>query len=222
MPKREIIYPFFLECCHFAEDAFWESIFEDLAYGTTPYGTYISKNFLCCSYKGKEFSYKIERKEPKVLYDDIYGLMSTKVGILSQRDKHKKRLDFHQVEKDIKDSRQKWSDIRKKNIRDLLIERYVIKMRDKHSLSIKQAKYLLSAITLALVFKVITSKDITYDDGQITNIDGIEISNGKVSLTKDIYNSDITAVYTPEKSPGIQGLLSDKWEKFLKQLRKTV
>ena len=73
--KKEIIYPVFLECCQFTIDSFWENIFEDLAYGKTPYGTYINKDFLCCSYKDKEFSYKIERKDSEKLYKDIYNLL---------------------------------------------------------------------------------------------------------------------------------------------------
>jgi hypothetical protein len=186
--KKEILYPFFLECCQFAEDKFWESVFEDLAYGITPYGTYINKTFLCCNYKNKEFSYKIERKNPKVLYTDIYGLLSTKVGILSQKEKQKKRLDFHRVEKTIKNSRQKWSDIRKKNIKDLLIERYVIEMRRTHRLTLKQAKYLLAVVTLAIVFKIITAKDITYSEDKIQHIDGIEISGGKIVIQRNIYD----------------------------------
>jgi hypothetical protein len=47
--KREIAYPVFLEACQYTEDAYWENIFEELAYGKAPYGTYISKDFLCCS-----------------------------------------------------------------------------------------------------------------------------------------------------------------------------
>ena len=60
--KKELLYPIFLECSQHADDTFWENIFEDLAYGKAPYGTYISKDFLCCGYKKKEFSYKIEKK----------------------------------------------------------------------------------------------------------------------------------------------------------------
>ena len=85
--KKEIIYPVFLECCQYTNDIFWENIFEDLAYGKTPYGTYISKDFLCCNYKDKEFSYKIEKKPSNQLYSDIYGLLHKKLGLLSQRDK---------------------------------------------------------------------------------------------------------------------------------------
>ena len=67
MFKREIIYPIFLNCCQFTNDPFWQNIFEELAYGKTSYGIYISKNFICCNQKRKEFSYKIENKEVKRL-----------------------------------------------------------------------------------------------------------------------------------------------------------
>jgi len=216
--KKEIIYPFFLECCQFAEDTFWESVFEDLSYGTTPYGTYINKGFLCCNYKNKEFSYKLERKDPKTLYTDIYNLLTKKVGILSQKEKQKKRIDFHQVEKMIKNSRQKWSDIRKKNIKDLLIERYIVAMRREHSLTIKQAKYLLAVVTLALVFKIITAKDITYEDDEIKHIEGIEITKGKIKLKRNIYDVDTSGCSGTQLH--VRKNLSENWEKYLKQLRK--
>ena len=53
-----------MECSQFITDKFWENIFEDLAYGKSPYGTYISKGSLTCKYKDKEFIYKIEKKDP--------------------------------------------------------------------------------------------------------------------------------------------------------------
>ncbi len=78
--KKEIIYPIFMECCQYTTDAFWENVFEDLSYGKTPYGTYISKDFLCCSYRKKDFSYKIERKEAKKVYDEVHTLLVNKLG----------------------------------------------------------------------------------------------------------------------------------------------
>jgi hypothetical protein len=215
--KKEIIYPVFLECCEFAVDTFWENVFEDLAYGKTPYGTYINKNFLCCSYKNKDFSYKIERKKPKKLYDDIYVLLTKKLGILSQKEKVKKRIDFNNTESRIKKFRQDWVNIRKKNIKDLLVQRYVVDMKNKHSLTIKQAKYLLSIIFIAIVFKVITSQDIEYIDGKILNITGIEYSKNKIIIKRDIYNIECNI------SPEIlcdKKIMSENWEKYLNIMRK--
>ena len=215
--KKEIIYPVFLECCQHADDSFWENIFEDLAYGKTPYGTYINKNFLCCSYKNKEFSYKIERKDSDELYNDIYNLLKNKLGILSNKEKIKKRLDFKNTETRIKEGGQEWVNIRKKNIKNLLVERYVVDMKNKHSLTIKQAKYLLSVLFIAIVFKVITSDDIEYSDGKIQNINVIEYSNKKIIIKKNIY--DINIDFTLETDNN-KKVMSENWEKYLNILRK--
>jgi len=216
--QKDIIYPIFFECCEFAADNFWKNIFEDLAYGKTPYGTYINKNFLCCSYKNKEFSYKIERKDSQIIYNDIYNLLANKLGILSRKEKVKKLVAFHKTESRIKEFRQEWSNIRKKNIKDLLVEKYVIDMKNTYGLTIKQAKYLLSVLFMAIVFKVITSKDIDYSDGKIQNIKGIEFSKKKIILKRNIYTSDLNI--SPEIFTDKQ-LMSENWGKYLKDLRKT-
>ena len=215
--KKEIIYPVFFECCKFTNDTFWVNIFEDLAYGKPPYGTYINKNFLCCSYKNKEFSYKIERKNPECLYNDIYKLLTKKLEILSNKEKLKKRIDFHKTKTKIREFRQDWVNIRKKNIKDLLIELYIADMKKKYSLTIKQSKYLLSIIFVAIIFKVINNKDIKYSDGKIQHIDGIEFDKKKIIIKPDIYNIDIN--FSPEIEIE-KKVMSDNWEKYLSDLRK--
>lgn len=217
--KREIVYPVFLECCQHAEDTFWENVFEDLAYGKAPYGTYISKDFLCCSYKRKEFSYKIEKKDASLLYNDIYNLLTQKVGLLSQREKVKKRKAFIDIEDSIRESRKHWSDIRKKNIKELLIELYVTRMKNKYSLSIKQARYLLSIIMLGLVFKVISSDDIDYREGVIHSIEGIDFTKKQVIIQRDFYTIEVSF------APNIvldKKIMADEWEKYLKNIRKMI
>ena len=215
--KKEIVYTIFLECCEFIEDTFWKNVFEDLAYGKCPYGSYISKDFFCCNYKNKEFSYKIEKKDTQVLYNDIYDLLVKKLGLLSHKDKIKKKVDFVNIENSIKEYRKNWSNIRKKNIKDLLIENYVIDVKNKHSLSIKQARNLLSLIFIGMVFKVITVKDIMYEDGVIQNIEGISFKDKEIVLERDIYEfeSNTLPFVIIEKK-----LMADTWEKYLENLKK--
>ena len=215
--KKEIFFPVFLECCQYADDTFWENIFEDLAYGKAPYGSYISKDFLCCSYKKKEFSYKIEKKSADVIYEEVYALLTKRLGLLSQREKVKKKKVFSDLEDSIKDTRKKWVDIKKKNMRELLIELYVTRMKNKHMLSVKQAKYLISIILIAIVFKVITSANIDYSDGRINSIDGIDFAKKQVVITRDFYS------FETNFGPHIvldKKVMSDNWEKFLENLRK--
>jgi hypothetical protein len=215
--KKEILYPVFLECCQYADDTFWENIFEDLAYGKAPYGTYISKDFLCCGYKKKEFSYKIEKKTADVIYEEVYNLLTKRLGLLSHREKAKKKKVFSDLEDSIKDTRKKWVDIKKKNMRELLIELYVTRMKNKHLLNAKQAKYLISIILIAMVFKVITSSNIDYSNGRINSIEGINFAKKQVVITRDFYSFETSF------APHIvldKKVMSDNWEKFLENLRK--
>ena len=216
--KKDIIYPIFLQCCQYSNDMYWKNIFEDLTYGKSPYGTYIHKNFLCCSYKNKQFSYKITKKDPETLYNDIYNLLSKKMGILSYKEKVKKREDFHKKEDMIKNSRNDWSNIKKKNIKDLLIERYVVDMKEKYSLTLKQAKYLLSFINVSIVFKTITSSNIHYSKSKITDIDGIEFSHKNIIINSDIFS--IENGNDPHEKIEKKKVLSDNWEKYLNVMRK--
>jgi len=215
--KKEIIYPIFLECCQYADDAFWENIFEELAYGKAPYGTYISKNFLCCNYKKKEFIYKIEKKNAKTMYTEVYHLLTKKLGLLSQREKVKKRKAFMDLEDSMKKSRKEWGSIRKKNMKELLIEMYVIRMKTKHSLTIKQSRYLLSIIFIAMVFKVIVSKDIDYSNGRINHIEGVDFIKKQIVIQRDLY--DLQVSFAPHIVIN-KKLMSDNWAKYLKDLRK--
>lgn len=217
--KKELVYPIFLECCQFATDIFWENIFEDLAYGKSPYGTYISKDFLCCSYRNKDFSYKIEQKDPEVIFNELYNLLSEKLGLLSQSEKVNKRKAFKDMENTMKDTRKNWNDIKKKNIKELFIELYVTDMQTKHSLSTKQSKHLLSIIFIAIVFKVITNNDIIYENNRIRHIEGIDFIKKQIIIRRDLYKLEVSF------APNIvmdKKVMSDNWDKYLRDLKKLI
>ncbi len=218
--KREIIYPVFLECTQYCEDSFWETVFENLAYGKPPCGAYISKNYLCCSYKNKEFSYKIERKDSETLYTDIYKLLHKKMGVLSRRERDRQKLKFTKMEKSIHEGRQEWSNIKRKHIQDVLYERYVIEMKRKHNLTNKQTKYLLSALHISITFKTIARKDIIFEDENITSINGVEFlkNNGHTEIV--FKNSICSKSKRPKKITHKKKTMEKNWEKFIKNQRK--
>jgi hypothetical protein len=184
--KKELIFPFLLKCCDLAQEQFWKNVFEDLAYGKAPYGAFISKGFLSCTYKGRAFSYKLVEKETEILYREIYKLLAEKLGILSTSEQNQKRLLFEELEKNIRENSEEWGKIRKKNIKDLILEKYVVNMKQKYNLSIIQARKLMAVIYLATQFKKLTSKDIEYSNGEIISINGITFREGKIVLNKNI------------------------------------
>lgn len=214
--KKEIVYPFFIECCKYTEDIYWKSIFEDLAYAITPYGVYVNKGFLICNYKDKEFSYKIQKKESQELYNDIYNIFKNKLGLMSREEIIKKRTTIDNMKDDIR-CYTDWSNIKKKNIKEMLIENYAINIKAQYSLSISQTRYLVSIIFLAFIFKVLSADDITISDGHINSIKGFEYDTGKIIMTKDIYdiNTSIGPEIIIEKK-----LMSDEWYKYMTSVKK--
>ena len=165
----------------------------------------------------KEFSYKIEKKNAEVIYSEIYELLTKKLGLLSYREKIKKKKIFTDLENSFLGTRKKWSDIKKKNMKELLIELYVTRMKNKYLLSSKQAKYLISIILIALVFKVITSNSIDYNNGRINSIEGIDFAKKQVIIKSNLYSLEVNFaphIFVDKKT------MSENWEKFLENLRK--
>ena len=175
MYVKKLVYPFFLDCCQYTDNVFWQNIFFNLAFGIPPLETYISQDFLCCSLNQKEFIYEIEKKDSKIIYNEVYSLLKNHLGIFSHQDKVGKINDI-----------KNWKDIKTKKMKELLIELYVSKMKTKYSLSIKQACSLLSTILIAMALKLITVNDIDYSNGCINKINGINFSNKQVKITQNL------------------------------------
>ncbi len=177
---KEIVYPIFLECAGCTEDQFWRSVFEEMAYEKTPYGCYITKGFLNCSFKGKEFSYRIpEHGDPQKVYEDVIALVRDRLGVHSSSDRLRKIQDFAKMEEEIKELKNnRWTSIKKKTSKDFIIENFVIEMKAKYNLPDVKAKQLLGTILTGMIFKTYSPKDIIYENGKIVGIDGIEFTDG--------------------------------------------
>ena len=212
---RELIYPFFIECCKYTADPYWKTIFEDLAYGITPYSTYLSKDMIMCNYKDREFVYRIQKKSSDVLFNEISEIFRTKLKLLSPSEilSNKNDIIFLHENTIYND----WSSIKKKNIKETIVENFAIDMKNKHSLSVQQTKYLIDVIFLALIFRILLPSDIIIEKGTIIHINGIKFEDKQVLLDFEIYNIQHTT------SPDIiieNNLMSENWEKFLSTLRK--
>ena len=170
MSVKEIIYPHFLHCCQETEDHYWKYIFEDLSYGRAPYGVYFTKGFMCCGFKGKEFSYRVDPHIPvPQLFKEVKTILNVKLGIksssdiLSSREKFEKtseRLALHECND--------WTLLKKKEVRGLLLENFIIS-QNKNFNRIKQ-KRLLSSLMLAIQLKIINNEDISIYHGRVTEI----------------------------------------------------
>lgn len=187
--KRDVIYPIFLKCIPYTEDTFWKETFEELSYGNCYQGAYISKGYICSNVKGKDFVYKFIDKDPKKIYFDITKLLKEKLNIMSKNDRKILIDEFEEVEECLKSFKNiDWVDIKKKSLKDILIQNFLIRVKKDYELSIGQMKRLYNTINLGLMLKSIKNSDIVYENGEIEEIIGISFSKGKYCIGIDIYS----------------------------------
>lgn len=159
---RIIVYPLFFEASHYATDPFWKRMLQDLSYGDFPWGITIKDNMFVCTIKNKDFNFSLQDLTAEQLCSTIYILFQTKLNIYSNQDCviQKNKLDLS--------ISMEWDDIKKKTLKNVLIENYVILMKSKYSLTIKQMKKLFCVIMTGLYFKQIKNKDISYDSKSVS------------------------------------------------------
>jgi len=192
--KKEILYPIFLQCASKVDDdTFWRYVYEDLSYGKCPYGLSLQKNYLSCYVRGKEFSYKIDAdKTPDTVYQELDTLLRERAGILSEKEKLSERARLCRLRTSTTinpvgtKNREDWSQVKKKMIRDTLLEQYVLENSQKYEIASVMAKRVLSLLIVGLMFKTITAKDIFYQNGFIKKIDGFEFEPKKAVIYKDV------------------------------------
>lgn len=173
--KKEVIFPIFQECCKIVDDDFWKSLYEELSYGKYPKGLYIKGHDLCNTNKRKFFAYNFLYKEAKEIIEDIHKLILENTNIYSNKDKKNKKKDIEKFKADIQShiNVEKFSMIKKKSIRELMITNFVIDMQKKYKLKWSEARNLLNIIQMGFIEKTISSNDVIFKDGKIKKIKGI-------------------------------------------------
>lgn len=214
MIRKVLLYPLLLTACPYTQIEFWRNVFEDLAYGFPPSNTYIVNKYLCCNKVGSEFSYKLDQDiSSDEMYEELYSLLN-KPLILTENDNKVIMINNYQNTMDMKVQ----MNIRKKNIKDMMIEKYIINVHEKYNLSYKQSKNILIFITIAMLFKTITNTDIQYTNTSILSIDGLEFKTGNVKFTKKIYSTDNIILHQSPESK----YMKSNWDKYIFNLKKNI
>ena len=80
-----------------------------------------------------------------------------------------------------------WVDIKKKSLKDILFQNFLIKIKNQYELRDIQVRCLYNTINLGLMLKSIKNSDVIYEDGEIKGIKGFIFSKGKYRIDIDIY-----------------------------------
>jgi len=108
---------------------------------------------------------------------------------MSKNDKKNLLDEFANLKKNIEETIYKsWEDIKKKNIKDMLFQNFLIEMKHKWGLKNIQIKKLYSFINLGIILKSIKGDTINYKNGKIESINGIVFNEGKYEINFNLYS----------------------------------
>lgn len=193
--KREIGHPIFLEVAGLATDPFWKMLYQDFAYQTYPIGIQIDQHVVLSTFKGQQFNYDFSAKMADEICSELTHLLRTKRKIYSKKDTLSQRDNFAHLRFQPVGG---WRSIKKKNIKDILIENFIIRFRQKYNLTLKQSQLFHRFINIQFYFKRIVNENVHYgsDSCTIEQIDNIHVktihkNKLKIWITSD---SDANAV----------------------------
>lgn len=179
--RSAVSYEIFDQCSEYVLDTYWKDIFQSCARNKFPRGVRYTEDPPSLVVKvpisgnrtrNEIFSLPSEPKEAlsvlMTVFKDVLGLRSNKDLNLQKRElEEAARNSPVQVNCE-------WKKIQPRTLKDIIIMRYVLELREKHNLSSREAKGLYDLITQGFQFKRITTDDIDYENGKINNIKCLE------------------------------------------------
>lgn len=186
MAGIKILHPEFLKCLPFVKNDILFMFFKDIIAGIFPENAYINKNVFIS--KNKSFdNFRIDIEDAGELYEQTKNVIS-KSNKLNIELKKEKMFNFLKINPDIS-----WSNIKKKKIKECLIDDFTESNKQKYNLTTKQIRFLIYYIYVCLIFKIIKPKDIQLSFLKIMKIKGINFDNKKFSIAENIYD-DLTII----------------------------
>lgn len=169
-----IVYDNVRSFIEFTKDKYWKDILNDISLAKCPSGLYIQDNKLYVIGKKKDVYIDLEKLgKGEEAFANLHEFITRNTTLYSEADKEIKDIQIQSYRVSFENIH-KWSNIKKKNVKEQLLHHFVIKMKWRHKLTTESANNLLRLINLSLAYKIQTKEDIHLMDGEIQNITDIE------------------------------------------------
>lgn len=212
--QRDVIYPILSECASIVKDEYWRQFYQDLAAGKSTKGIWISNGVVQTSNRRNGFNYNITDKAPQVIIAELHHLLITHTSICSRKDMVKRKQFIKEIEEELEEyDRGKWTSIKRKHIRTMLLVDYVINFGKKHKLSWPAIMQAYNVITNAFESKTHISKDVVYKNGKVLDIDDIVLSEDGLYIVN--VRSDQIPESSKEEDPKKAILLQSLFEPYI-------
>ncbi|MHB1571915.1 MAG: hypothetical protein ACYC0H_22290 [Solirubrobacteraceae bacterium] len=223
-PNLTIVNPIFKECADLVEDPTWKTIFNESALGKLPRAFTFKDGYITHKIRNKISRINFSTN-PEVAIKECIHFFKEKAGIMSQEDQRKAREEFEDyLLKSGALCPNRWSEIRKKKVRDVLISTFIARLTREIGLSITEKADLRNKIYLGFILGCFGNEQVELKDGYIRNITGLEFDPD----TRTFYIDYSLAPKQIKKSRRVEKPGRPKnsfyilWIKFLETLEKRV
>lgn len=221
--KNTVIYPIFAECTKYTSDDFWKNLFDELSIGKCPKSIYISNGTIYSSNKRRGFSYIIpvhNSKGSNEVFTEIRELLINNTSICSAVDVMAKKEEIREKHDDEINNKTTWSEIRKKNLREILIIKFVVRMKNKYKLSWHVSRHLYSLIQIGFIYKTQSSKDVNFKNRRIESIDGIVFDEDQKLFVNEFLDNEVPK--EKEEIEDTNNYLYYYWDRYVSAMSKHI
>lgn len=223
-PTPAVINSIFKECAEIVDDPTWKSIFTEAAMGKLPRGFTYKDGYI--THKIRNRTARLEVSSiPEVALEECLYFFREKAGIMSQEDQRKAKEEFEEfllTSGALHPS--KWSEIRKKKVKDVLISTFVAKISKELNLQEAQKVDLRNKIYTGFILGCFGNDQVELEKGYIRSIAGLDFN----PETKTFYIDYARAPKQTKKSRRVEKTTRPKnsfytlWVKYLETLEKRV
>jgi len=219
MTSPVAVHPIFSKCREYTFDPYWKDIFARCSYNRFPRGIRYDgrKNTLYVRLPGGIGGKREFFSLPKEAVDVFTTMMSVfrEMGLCSQMDLEVKRDEMEKIREQRRVNLDcRWKDLKPRYLKDRMIVRYVLHLKETYDLTQKETKKLLNTIQLGFQLKQLSSDHVKYQNGMILDINGLEVEDKKFHVTREIRKCNKT------DKPNTTHRLQQAFENYLKESKK--
>jgi hypothetical protein len=118
----------------------------------------------------------------------------------------------------------KWSKVRRKNIKLILLQDFIVNFQKEHNLNWNECSMLYSLLSANIVSSELT-KIVNMDNGKIHSIEGLSVEGNKIIFNNNFFHggdyvpADEEELINEEK---VEESFSSQWQTYLKKYFKNI
>jgi len=214
---RRVLFPVLFRCSYLTNNPYWKKTFEYLSYGISPDPLHLRIYDNRMVNTGADtplsnFDYSFEDGDIEKTYRTLVDLLSN-TDIVPDIHKH----NGITTDNTITD----WCLIKKKSIKNCLIDIFVVNMVMEYGLTSRQSIDLMNKLHTGILFKWLKPEDFFIQDNNLIFVNGLTVEKGVFKFDEHLteYTSDID---DPESKSAVKmrALLCDSWYLFTKDIEK--